>query len=718
MVDKTPEPFNLDLVENRYSLYLAYLRILMSYINDDGSVGPTNLSLSQTRRLTHQTISALLACGFSAESPVLQRSYTWLIESKDPHRTDDVYFYVVPDKIEAAIEMERHNDEFCCQAIDQLIERRRSPLDYSLPGETQSIFKALWVSKILYSHPERDRYIELIQETLKIAASNHLAFSLRDLSLLVSLYRNAIPGTKLSTTPLREMINLLRSGEPDGLLDASYELSTRIPNLRDQGPTPALTSGIRSELHWSLVGTCYVITNLAAFAERSQRIDRFLQNCVHNLYDILSHQPEKLSETFPKPYHQVMLAARALVAFTAYGKEDLPTTLMPMLIQELVKHEAVLKRHQVEQNKKRLQNVLQNWLSIDWNDEDCVRLAGGYTSASVLRVRPKLRIPSDDADGYTETSIPHLDSTIIKFGRKAGVDQERRNYSSIPPEYRHYFAAIPEKSHVEVIDNEVTEYLVIEDLLGYRTLQEIVPHCRPEFRQHLTTRLIDFLLALYAMPVIPRRTVSMVRHLYATPMFRSLETIHEYIQQFGELSEEDRDSVGLIEDITSKGDALESFPQTFMHGDLNIRNILVHGKQSETAEIRFRLIDLDELSRSGDLAFDIGEFVVDTWHVYHKYGLPSSVCEMSREVESKFCSDASERGDAMFRPRLDLAKARSLLKLAEIESKKALYGNGSPAFRQDAKSQFSLEFRPTLLRAYKLMEDVANIVNKSGQDNP
>jgi hypothetical protein len=85
---------DLSFAKNRDEFYLAYLRILMSHINEDGSVGPSKLSMAQRRRLTHQSISALLTCGFPKESPVLQRSYQWLVNSRDPERHGEDNFYL------------------------------------------------------------------------------------------------------------------------------------------------------------------------------------------------------------------------------------------------------------------------------------------------------------------------------------------------------------------------------------------------------------------------------------------------------------------------------------------------------------------------------------------------------------------------------------------------------------------------------------------------
>lgn len=690
---------------NRDRLYKTYLTILMSYVSDDGFVGPGNLSLSQRRRLTHQFISALLACGVPKYAPVLQRSLTWLVNSKEKNETTPDEFYVVPDKIEAAIEMGEGEGDFCSTALQLLLKRKRGPVDYDIPRETPNPFFGLWVTKILMEHPRSEDFKAIIAESLEVFVSSYKTLRARDLSLLIYLFAWLWREDDDRKASLDDMVETLKGLCHEGLFEVPAEIEIRIKDLRKNGLTPDLVAGSEKELYWSLVSTCYIVSSLAFLCPQNEELKVKVGFSEGTLFRILFRGNYKLGDIFTSPYHQIMLTARSLIALAAYTGEDVARITLPILLQELVEYDKNRAIDEKDQERRRLQRVVREWLTIEWSDDDQERLGGGYSGATVVRVKPKLWIPADTAGNYYTTSLPNLESAIIKYGRKAELDRERFNFQSVPPEFRSMFASIPSKAYKEIVDDEVYEYLVIEDLMGFKTLQETLPLCTEEFRDYLSARLVEFLRLLYTMPINPLETTGMIRHLYITPMFRSLETIHKLKQRVSSLGVEDFAALEALQALIGVSQVLDDFPPTVMHGDLNIRNVLLHGRQVTESELRFRLIDMDKFSRCGDFAYDIGEIVIDNENVCQANGFATAMLAMGEHLSKSFEYYAQTRSDFGYPVRFDLAKARSLLKIAEIRSRFGLTSVGTDPVSDRNALQIMAQVESVLKDAYHLLEE-------------
>jgi 5-methylthioribose kinase len=177
------------------------------------------------------------------------------------------------------------------------------------------------------------------------------------------------------------------------------------------------------------------------------------------------------------------------------------------------------------------------------------------------------------------------------------------------------------------------------------------------------------------------------------------------------LSDNDKDALNNIVDITFKLSALESFEPTVMHGDLNIRNIMTRGKQSITTEPRFRLIDINRFSRIGDVAYDIGELLVDLDQVSKHKDFAEIGRETNELIEAAFQKFMNERADATYEIRLLLSKARSLLKLTQLRASFGLSILGkNPISDQQAEKIYKEEILPNLAQVYSLISAVSSSV--------
>lgn len=698
----------------RAELYRALLHTLTSSVAEEGFVGPSSLAHARRRRLTHQYIAAMLACGFPANASSLQRPLRWLLESgahADLGETTSE-FYLDLDKIEAATRMGEGGGSFCGVAIDLLLKRRRGANLYDLPQGRDTPFFALWCAKILLQYRERQDCFDAATETLEFFSSNFGALTprARDLSFLVSLYATRWPETQIHSGPLSRMLDVLMSGVHECLFDVGPEMRLRLGDLLDGGLAPDVSAGIEEELHWSLVSTCYVIENMTTICDKSEQLESEVSAIAAGLYRVLTPAIGDLSEIFKDQYRRIMLAARAVTAFAVFTGEHVAKAMVPHFLDESVQRNSEKQDERAEE-KQRLQDVLKEWLTIDWDDTGLEPLSGGYSGATVVRVRPVLKIPGATAEGYHSVRIPYLDSVIVKYGQKVDLDKERENYASIPPDFRHLVASIPSQPSKRVIDDQVLDYLVIEDLIGYRTVEEILRRCTGEFQDYLLPRLIDFLEHFYRMPSASLNSAGMTRHLYFGPMYRSIETIHQFKHGVTGLDSEDYAVLEALYELTRSSDSADSFHPTVMHGDLNIRNILVHGRQSPGAELRFRLIDLETFTRSGDFAYDIGEFSMDIEESVREKRIPARAREVAKQTVLAFEGFARSRDDGLFGARYVVASARSLIKLIELRSADGIgMLSGHPLARQRARRLLEEEVAPLLGQAYAMVAEAAEML--------
>jgi hypothetical protein len=193
--------------------------------------------------------------------------------------------------------------------------------------------------------------------------------------------------------------------------------------------------------------------------------------------------------------------------------------------------------------------------------------------------------------------------------------------------------------------------------------------------------------------------------LYLTPIFSSIETLHLFRQQAAQLEEDDIRGLQHLHELTVLSSEIEPVPLSAMHGDLHLRNIMVHGAQRPYGELRFRLIDLDRFTRCGDLAYDIGEFTADIEHAVGLNELPDRILALGTNVATKFEYDALSRPDPLFELRYTLARARSFFKLAELRARWGLSTMDPHPSSIRKVNELIRELGPTLQLAYELLEE-------------
>src|SRR5690606_27435425 len=89
--------------------------------------------------------------------------------------------------------------------------------------------------------------------------------------------------------------------------------------------------------------------------------------------------------------------------------------------------------------------------------------------------------------------------------------------------------------------------------------------------------------------------------------------------------------------------------------------------------LTFKLIDLEYLEQEGDAAFDAGQLLVDIELVSRderRYDSKQQLMGLRDSLDQAYRGFAARRDDATFGVRMELAKARALLRIAKGKTKR------------------------------------------------
>lgn len=343
--------------------------------------------------------------------------------------------------------------------------------------------------------------------------------------------------------------------------------------------------------------------------------------------------------------------------------------------------------------EERLLALLRAQLVIDWDRTRSHALPGGLSGAAITRLAFKWQnAPStNQIFGHVPPSHPGLspatagvNSTVVKAGELATLAKEAAAYAQLPEQYQHYFGRIVSGPHYT--NQAANAYLLLEDLAGYKTLQEALSTGNQYDLAAIVEQFNAFLQRVYAMPTSAAEPVDVIDPIYLAPICRSLHKLERYRPY---LLGFDRTRSSIERQLVSlhqHNPLLNDFPRTVMHGDLHLRNIMVREVRPETGDLDFRLIDLEKFQPVGDVAYDIGELSMALANFCDNHCLSDSVQWISHIIEAAMAQAVRQRGDRFFLVRLELAKARSLLKLMELDLKRII-PDALPAHPQEQSSR-------------------------------
>jgi len=432
-----------------------------------------------------------------------------------------------------------------------------------------------------------------------------------------------------------------------------------------------------------VLSTCMVIENLVPMMDQYPEIREPVERALGIWWQQFqgTNAVTTLRHLFPRPYDYdyLLVLSRTLRAVREYIRRPLRSLDTIHLLRQLT----TFKTNNSESSEMRsIKAALRNWINVDINGQP-ERLKLGFSEANVVRVNPYIGNPMVDAE--TTAQVPKVslvpNSLIIKYGPTDMINAERANYNQLPAATRDYFVRIPEDTYYDAENNR--SFVIMQDLRDYQTLYEVHEAVSANAHQ-VADQLGVFLQRMHEGPTLQYHAVprSTMRELYISPMMGYIDRIFNFVTESGMNSEAierareiQYDLFERIGEIIRAQRHLEHFQSAYMHGDLHMRNIMVRGLYDHSAaELTFKLIDLEFTRQKGDAAFDAGQLLVDIELVSReeqKLDHQSRLLNLKSNLERSYSDfGKTRRDDHTFGIRMELAKARALLRIAKGKTKR------------------------------------------------
>lgn len=424
-----------------------------------------------------------------------------------------------------------------------------------------------------------------------------------------------------------------------------------------------------------ILSTCMVIEYLTPIAKEYPELQASLERAMLLWWKQFEDQDSvaMLKNIFPNPYDYILILSRTLRAIRAYMGNALSDMTNAHLLRELIYSQ----RHDEEAPEKQsIKKALRAWLDIELS-EPIKPLKLGFSDASVVRVKPYINSPLHRNDDEKQSLVQY--SLIIKYGPSEMIDAERASYEKIPGATNECFVSIPETSYKD--PDTGLSYVVMQDLREYSTLYELQNDQIIDIAT-IGNELSSFLQRMHNGGTTIMKPVpdSMMREVYLSRMIEYIDRVFNFLwehhlfeqqneKEIRDIQYEMFDHIGTIIRNQRK---LEKFPVAQMHGDLHMRNIMVHRSHSNGA--RFKLIDLEFMRLEGDAAFDAGQLLVDLELVSREPRTNEEseiqLNKLRSILEADYLKFGEKRDDDTFPIRVTLAKARALLRIAKGMTKR------------------------------------------------
>ncbi|GIL11777.1 MAG: hypothetical protein BroJett038_04970 [Chloroflexota bacterium] len=663
---------------------------------------------SNAVRVTQHYTTALLAYGFSADQDELREASEWFATPfpNENHRRIDA---VEMNRLEALLSLNpRH--VYVMPRLEQLIQQR-TPTHYFDIQSSDLTFDTLWAIKVMAQAREVGILNGLMSEDDLRRWSNRMVQDIRrdkDLALALRL-RYELLGKLTPSQQRKHLHNLLVIAEQSGgLWGLSQDMFGLGQSFQQQQLSPDLIADYRDTFREMVLSTCYVIENLMPLLPAYPELELALSRAMELWWGIF-HGPnavETLRTLFPDPYDYLLIAARTLVSLRAYLGQPLIRWGAAYIHRKM----AIQQVRQVEPaDTVNIKKALKEWIQFDL-EKPPEQLRLGMSDSNVVRIRPRICNPMQPEDDSFRLHIPNADSLVVKYGPIEEIKRESEHYERLPLAIKEYFVNIPQQP-TYVDEHQRRAYVIMADLGRYRTLYEALQKV-PQIHGMLVDELGPFLLRIHQGDGRHRRYVQegLLMQLYLLPMQQHIRNIFGYILENKLLENTDKQKYApglqraLLEKIghlVRRQLDLEAFPVACMHGDLHTRNIMVRRlKQRENLdrqdELDFKLIDLEKFRRNGDAALDIGELLVDLELLRAPRNIAADrdpIFSLMKALEDTYAAFAADREDATFPIRVQLAQARSLIRIAKGRTKQ-----GEVALRESRKG-------PAIRIAFEALND-------------
>jgi hypothetical protein len=638
----------------------------------------SNTSAAREReaiRITMHFTMALLAYGFPPDYDPLENAADWFATPYQPGTRIDLDELT---RLEALLHL-KPTAELVRPRLEQLMRQRKQNGRWDIASQPTP-FDTIWVLKVLtLAHKlngdlpclPKDELTRLIDSIMRTAHEWD-----KDLTLALGL-RHELCGNLTQRQQTQYLTRLMREAEGNGgFLDLTDDLRPLAAALRNGTLSPGDVLPKREDFRKMIVNMLYMVENLSPLRGDFPDLEPLLGEAMRSWWMTFYEQPvERLSAMFTRPYDYLMVVSRTLIALAAY------------LDQPLIQLGAInLHRRTAKQNRAKLTNEkanivesLRRWIEIEF-DRAPEPMTLGLSGASVVRVYPIVRNPLQP-DGER---LNFAESLVVKYGPRTEIELERSNYMQVPQAILEYFVKIPNDTYFD--ETSGRSYVIMRDLYSFKTLDELCKE--PRIYGPLQRDLPTFLMNIHRggnrhLTIAPRGSISQI---YLLPMQEHMSTLfgllfaHEEIldgnaQDAAELQSR---LMTLLSRLLPAQFELDRFPQACMHGDLHSRNIMLRFFRSQhtsygESDLAIRLIDLEKFQRAGDAAMDIGNLLVDINVLLERPEMrgrrgdvPHPLTHLRDHLRAKYADFAhNERADTFFLARLELAQARSFVRIAK-----------------------------------------------------
>ncbi len=643
-----------------------------------------------TVRTTMHYVRALLSYGFAPDTPALQDAIDWF-DQPFPRRKDDPINTQEMNRLTILL-LARPNSEYIPERLRHL-SRQRVDDGYDVqPG--WGGYDTLWALDVFMMARERgllrDEYAteEKLRGSLDRLITQREVRRDKDVAMALRLQHECFGG--LEPHHRTELKRLIKSGKKHGCLWGLEELGWLLQQMEwlkefqaGSKLLPQEVRGYQDQFRRVVLSTCMVIENLAPLREAHPELNDVLSSAMELWWRQFAgeHAITTLRSLFPTPYDfdYLRVLCRTLRTTRAYLNQPLGTLneVQVHVLQEL----AEIKKDLSEPLEVRnIKAALRSWIHVDLEREvETLRL--GFSDANVVRVHPHIWSPMSRQTRHTFIR----DSVIIKYGPRDEIENERSHYEKLPEAARSYFVQIPDASYV---DREAgVAYFVMQDLHDYKTLYEMHEKISHNVAM-VGDQLGSFLIQMHTggtqeLQPVPR---SLIREIYLRKMMEYVDRMFEFIwknplpaqENMAMIRETQDDLFNLIGTLIQRHSEFREFPAAHMHGDLHMRNIMVRGLEEARPDkpvpgLTFRLIDLEYLEREGDAAFDAGQLMIDIELVSRddrRYDSQQQLLHLRDKLDEIYRGFADNRKDTTFGLRMDLAKARALLRIGKGKTKR------------------------------------------------
>lgn len=628
-------------------------------------------------RLTYEYVQALLACGIPPESERMQAAAAWFntrfggaLDRAELLRLEAL-LHVAPGSAGVRPRLERLLEYRL--PLNGLFEIERN----SMLSDTLAALRVLLLARDhrLLDGRISDAEIEQMIDKIRDMLSDD-----SDLALLLRL-KHWLTG-KLDSELLKYLLAQAREHNDVWGMGRKY-VSPRMKSIIQAAHKQRLSSaelGDQAAAFSEIVlNTCAVIEHLMGVAGDHKPAREALETSMALWWNQLQgdQAPVRLRALVPDEAAYLRLLCRTVVAVRAYAGEPLDKHMLAHALAA-----AADRFKEIEWAEKTdIEAALRQWIGVDL-PENTVKLKLGLSDSNVVRIAPRLYHPLSgremNASGET---------LIVKYGPIDEVDRERANYHALPAALQRFFVKIPDKTYT----NERQAFVIMEDLAGYFTLYEICKDLLVQDNDYLSRQLSDFLIEMHSSAGSAGIASSVHFHeLYIRPMLEQVDFVFARVQDLARSGLLPQNTTfdgheimyehvsDLLGTILRHQRAVERFPTAFMHGDLHSRNIMISWDRSvrrSADRFDFKLIDLSNLRRDGDIAHDAGQILVDLETLplrddFTDQKVLERLDDLLHRLESHYIHYAFDRaGDDTFSMRLNLGRARARIRIAKSRAK-------------------------------------------------